>query len=176
MSISAQPHVEINIEGIMADLEKFGRVYCQTVAKKAIKLIDEFAYNQMIKYYGEYSPRIYDRTNQMRDVSHKPHYQEYGRIYEGGIDIHSSFTNHMPKGISEEEIYEQVWVEGIHGYEKRGYPVSTWYPITGNPYVPYRIDIVKKKAYSSKTLEYLKAEGLKEALKYKNGYTILKFK
>lgn len=173
MSISAKPHADINIDDIMADLEKFGRIYCKTVAKEAVKMIDKFAYNQMIDYYGEYYPRIYDRTGQMRDSSHKPHYKEYGRIYEGGIDIHSSFTEHKPKGISEEEIYEAVWVDGIHGYEKRGYPVSVWYPISGEP---YRIDTVKKMAYSSKTIESLKDKGLKEALKYKNEYSILNFK
>ena len=177
MAISIKPRVEIDKKAIEADLLKFANVYCSTVAMEAADIIGKFAFQEMVGYYNEYEPSIYIRTFQMILHSYKPHYKKINNGYEGGVDIHSLNTNHPDKGISEEEIYEKVWVEGQHGIDMINYQsardgsVAYWRKFQGQP---YRIDNLKRKAYSEKTIRQLQEKGLKAALK--QHYSILRFK
>ena len=177
MSISIKPKVEIDIKAIEADLFVFAETFCSTVALEAVSMIKDFAFHEMIEYYNEYDPYVYIRTFKMRDHSYKKHYEKINNGFEGGIDIHSSNTYHPDKHISEEQIYEKVWVEGSRAIDKIQYrsakngDVAFFRKMQGEP---YRIDNVKRKAYSNDTIQQLIAKGMKAALRQK--YSILRFK
>lgn len=177
MKVKINSDVIMNEKDIKKDIEKFAKTCALTIVQEASRLIKKFAYKQMIGYYDEYEPRIYDRTNQMRDLSYKPFIICTGKIYEGGVIIHSGHTNHI-RGTrkngdeySEEEIYDNVWIKGSHGWEKIGYGENTsWHEIQG---IPDRINKLKRAAYSKEVKNKLLAKGMRKAKS--QSYSILNF-
>lgn len=177
MKVKLNSDVIMNEKAIVKDLEMFAKTCATTIVEEAAKSIKEFAYKQMVGYYDEYDPRIYVRTNQMRDSSYKPFTTTTGNIYEGGVIINSENTNHK-RGIrkngeeyTEEDIYNDVWIKGIHGQEKVGYGDNAyWREIQG---LPDRINRIKRKAYSRDFKRELLSKGFEKAKA--QSYSILKF-
>ena len=177
MKVKLNSDVIINEKAITKDLEMFAKTCATTIVEEAAKSIKEFAYKQMVGYYDEYDPRIYVRTNQMRDSSYKPFTTITGNIYEGGVIINSSHTNHE-RGIrkngeefTEEEVYNNIWIKGSHGYEMVGYGKDAhWREITG---LPDRLNRLKRKAYSRDFKRDLLNKGMTKAKS--QSYSILKF-
>ena len=173
MAIKSKAWVDLDEKLIEADLRKFSEICCETIAKEAAAQINRFAYEQMFGYYGEYKPDIYERTEQMLIDSHKEYYAHHGNVYEGGIEINSAFTNHKPKGITEEEIYDEVWIMGGHGWTHFKYgDIDKWRYNQGET---DRLLTLKQKAYSKETKQKLLSLGIKKARNRNNGYSILKF-
>ena len=102
---------------LKADLEKFAKTYCTTVQELAIEEATTLAKMAMESYYEAYEPYYYHRTNQMKNSSFKPYKENIGSEYRGGVKIDPIFTNHLTENISESDIYNYVWEEGIHGFE-----------------------------------------------------------
>ena len=176
MKIKLQPDVKIDAKAIEADIRKFVDVCCSTIAKEATDLINKFAFQEMVEYYNEYDPYYYDRTYQIILQSYRPYWSHTGSSYEGGIIINSNFTDHQPKGITESQIYDEVWEKGRHGWERIKYAsasgnVDYWRPIQGEV---DRIGRLKQQAYSTKTKQFLIDKGIKAARNV-GGYSILKF-
>ena len=174
MAIKAKDNVDLDTQKIENDLRKFTDIYCQEFIRQGATMISEFAFKEMTCYYAEYDPRLYERTGDMLMFSHLPYQEKKGNIYMGGIDISSSNTSHA-KGsdnFSEDDLYNMVWIQGYHGYEKVGYPDSYLRPIVGEA---DRLQRVKKKAYSKTTKDKASRKGMKAALDARNGYSILKF-
>ena len=177
MKVKLNSDVMMNEKAIAKDLEMFAKTCATTIIEEAAKSIKEFAYKQMVGYYDEYDPRIYVRTNQMRDSSYKPFTTTTGNIYEGGVIINSENTNHK-RGIrkngeeyTEEEIYDNVWIKGFHGWEFVGYGDNAyWREING---LPDRINRLKRKAYSRDFKRKLLSKGFEKAKS--QSYSILKF-
>ena len=177
MKVKLNSDVIMNEKAIAKDLEMFAKTCATTIVEEAAKSIKEFAYKQMVGYYDEYDPRIYVRTNQMRDSSYKPFTTTTGNIYEGGVIINSENTNHK-RGIrkngeeyTEEEIYDNVWIRGSHGWEFVGYGDNAyWREING---LPDRINRLKRKAYSRDFKRKLLSKGFEKAKS--QSYSILKF-
>ena len=177
MKVNIKPDVILNEKAITKDIEKFARTCATTIVEEASESIKKFAYEQMVGYYDEYDPRIYVRTNQMIDSSYKPFTTTTGNIYEGGIIINSENTNHK-RGIrkngeeyTEEEIYDNVWIKGSHGWEFVGYGDNAyWREING---LPDRINRLKRKAYSRDFKRKLLSKGFEKAKS--QSYSILKF-
>lgn len=172
MKVNIKPDVILNEKAITQDIEKFARTCATAIVEEAAESIKKFAYEQMLGYYGEYDPRIYERTNQMKDSSYKPFIIITGKTYEGGVIINSSHTNHQKgKNYTEEDIYNDVWIKGIHGYEKVGYGENAyWREIQG---LPDRINRIKRKAYSRDFKRELLSKGFEKAKA--QSYSILKF-
>lgn len=185
MKVRLNSDVIMNEKAITKDIEKFARTCAMTIIQEAAKTIKKFAYEQMVGYYDEYDPRIYERTNQMKDSSYKPFIIITGKTYEGGVIINSSHTNHQ-KGTrfngekyTEEEIYDDVWIKGSHGFEIVGNKPTAengwndtrhWREIQG---LPDRINRLKRKAYSRDFKRELLSKGFEKAKA--QSYSILKF-
>ncbi len=177
MKVRLNSDVIMNEKAITKDIEKFARTCALTIIQEAAKSIKKFAYEQMVDYYDEYDPRIYVRTNQMKNSSYKPFITITGKTYEGGVIINSSHTNHI-KGkrkngeeYTEEEVYDDVWIKGIHGWELVGYGDNAyWREISG---LPDRINRLKRKAYSRDFKRKLLSKGFEKAKS--QSYSILKF-
>lgn len=172
MKVNIKPDVILNEKAIMQDIEKFARTCAATIVEEAQNQLDKFAFGEMAEYYMEYEPRIYDRTGQMGDMSYQKFFANTGNVYEGGIMINSAFTNHEKgKSYTEEDIYNDVWIKGIHGYEKVGYDDNVyWREIRG---LPDRINRIKRKAYSRDFKRELLSKGFEKAKA--QSYSILKF-
>lgn len=172
MKVNIKPDVILNEKAIMQDIEKFARTCATTIVEEAQKQLEKFAFGEMAEYYMEYEPRIYDRTGQMGDMSYQKFFANTGNVYEGGIMINSAFTNHdKGKSYTEEDIYNDVWIKGIHGQEKVGYGENAyWREING---LPDRINRLKRKAYSRDFKRDLLAKGFEKAKS--QSYSILKF-
>lgn len=172
MKVRINPNVIMNDKAITKDVEKFAKTCATTIVEEAQKQLEKFAFGEMAEYYMEYEPRIYDRTGQMGDMSYQKFFANTGNVYEGGIMINSAFTNHEKgKSYTEEDIYNDVWIKGIHGYEKVGYDDNVyWREIQG---LPDRINRIKRKAYSRDFKRELLSKGFEKAKA--QSYSILKF-
>ena len=185
MKVNIKPDVILNEKAIMQDIEKFARTCATTIVEEAQNQLDKFAFGEMAEYYMEYEPRLYDRTGQMGDLSYQKFFANTGNVYEGGIMINSAFTNHdkgfrlisnddgtkIRQPYTEEEIYDNVWIKGSHGYEKVGYGENAyWREIQG---LPDRINRLKRKAYSRDFKRELLSKGFEKAKA--QSYSILKF-
>lgn len=177
MKVKVNPNVIINEKKINDDLEKFAKICATTIVEEAAQMIARFARKQMSGYYTEYYPRIYDRTDQMIDASYKPFTSFNRGIYEGGVLIDSGNTNHKRgrrkngEEYTEEEIYDNVWIKGTHGWEMVGYGDNVyWREILGTP---DRINKLKREAYSKRVKEKLLSLGINKAKS--QSYSILNF-
>lgn len=190
MKVKINSDVLINQKDLESDIKKFVEICATTIVEEAANLIKKFAFYQMVGYYEEYTPRRYKRTGQMRDSSYKSFVITKGNVYEGGVIINSSNTNHRrgyyvtdenkrgsgdinlrEPSIKEEYIYDNVWIKGSHGYENVGYGGEVyWREITG---VPDRMNKLKRKAYSKDFKERLLAKGMRKAKS--QSYSILNF-
>ncbi len=181
------------IEGVTdkdleSDIKLIKETFCQTVTEKAVKRIFKFAQQEMREYYKEFNPpEVYVRTGDMQNNSFKEYRQTKGNIYQGGIEIDSSFTKHYggflkegeltEPGLTEEEIYTSVWDLGLHGRTKT-------YIHSGDHYVtdetfkykqgkPHRFNRISQKASTQEFLNTLEHAGLSAVTKQK--YSVLKF-
>lgn len=172
MKIKINPNVVLDEKAIINDIEKFTKTCAMTIIDEAQNQLDKFAFGEMAEYYLEYEPILYTRTGQMGDFSYQRYMTIKGNVYEGGIFINSAFTNHEKgKSYTEEDIYNDVWIKGIHGQEKVGYGENAyWREIQG---LPERINRIKKKAYSDNFKNKLLAKGIAKAKS--QSYSILKF-
>lgn len=176
------------IDDLEDDLRKMSEIFCNTVITKAADKITEFAEDQMYEFYAEYTPLIYNRTNQMGKSSYQKYINSEDDIYQGGIEIDSGFTSHPDVGFNngEDQIYINVWDLGIHGYlkkdpyyylntkgkrgKKRIYVTTDYKTIQGKP---HRIDEIVKKIQNPGFQNRLKTSGLSAMTK--GNYSVLKF-
>jgi len=166
---------KINTALLKADLKKFAEIYCETVQKLAVEEATTLAKMAMEEYYKAYEPFYYvPRTKQMKDKSFKPYKEIVGNEYRGGIRIDPSFTNHIPKGVEEGDIYNYVWEEGIHGFEtfrkeSRGGAI----PIYGKEEPKNRYEEIDKKLHELKKRKELNNKAMTVAKQ--GAYMMLRF-
>lgn len=159
---------------LKADLEKFAETYCLTVQEMAVEEANTLAKMAMENYYEAYEPYYYHRTNQMKNNSFQPYKEKVGNEYRGGIKINPIFTNHFTENISESDIYNYVWEEGIHGFEtfkkeSRGGAI----PIYGKGEPKNRYEEIDKKLHSRKMKKKLNERGM--TIAKQGSYTMLHF-
>ena len=172
--------VDLNDAAITNDLQLFFDTFSKTAIREASFEIEKFAKKEMAGYYNEYSPEYYERTGQMRDWSYKRYAINVGGKYrEGGVAILPGFTNHEPKGISEEEIYESVWDLGLHGRRVNHLRHYGDYlsPVAKDPvYIqgePNRFGKIEKMVASDQFQNKMFNLGVEAAMKQK--YSVLRF-
>ena len=171
--------VDLNDAAITNDLQLFFDTFSKTTIREASFEIEKFAKKEMAGYYNEYDPEYYQRTGQMRDWSYKKFHFRKGNFREGGVAILSGFTNHEPKGISEEEIYESVWDLGLHGRRVNHLRHYGDYlsPVAKDPvYIqgePNRFGKIEKMVASDQFQNKMFNLGVEAAMKQK--YSVLRF-
>lgn len=186
------------IEGVTdgdleADIKKMRQAFCETITQKAAERIEKFAAKEMEGYYDEYEPTYYKRTYQMYNDSYRQYLPKpQGNIYRGGIEISSGFTEHhngmidnlkgiegnfKNMGITEEEIYTNVWDKGIHGVQTIHHTgitrYTSWTDTKIIPGMPHRFDRVKQKSSASGFFNALERSGLAAVKQQK--YSVLRF-
>lgn len=171
--------VKINDAAIVNDLNTFYNAFATTATIQASKKIEKFAQKEMSGYYSEYDPEYYDRTGQMRNHSFKRFAVKAGNVREGGILVNPGFTNHEPKGITESEIYENVWDLGLHGRRVNHLRHYGEYlsPVASDPvYIqgePNRFGKIEEMIASGDFQNEMFQLGLNAAMKQK--YSVLRF-
>ena len=167
MKIGLDYTVTINDKAIINDIKTFYETFAQAATQEAANRIEKFAQQEMNGYYNEYEPDYYDRTWQMLSSSYKKYSGRFASVYEGGVIINPGFTNHSPRGITEEEIYENVWDKGIHGGEYRG---RNYVNIQGEP---NRFGKIESIVGSDKFKKEMFDIGMEAAMGQK--YSVLRF-
>lgn len=100
-------------------LNKYSKEFCTMAVKKASKLLAKKMRYAISKYYGEYDPYYYDRTDNFKDNAFKEYTKLYGKTYEGGIKLNASYLDtYKNKGLSMDDIYYRTMWKGEHGQEK----------------------------------------------------------
>ena len=110
----------INEKELQKDINKYLKSFAETYCKQATIAITDMARNAIQRFYDEYEPEYYNRTDDLLNNSYSPYYHNNGRNVYGGVRIHSgNMQPYVGSGISEFEIASSAWKEGIHGFEER---------------------------------------------------------
>jgi hypothetical protein len=113
-------YMELNDIAIRQDIQKWMRTYAEAYCKQAAKDITRMASQAIDRFYQEYTPKYYNRTEDLLNNSYSPYYHDNGKAIYGGVRISSAnMQPYKGAGISEYEIATSAWKKGIHGFEER---------------------------------------------------------
>lgn len=183
--------IKFNENDLQKDLQKFRDIFGESVAEQGQSIINRFANECMIQYYGEYPEYehvIYKpQTNMMLLDSYKKIKKGSGETAAGGVKIDSGYTKHpdtphpLHSGTwTEEDIYSEVWDKGYHGWmlqtnagksmTKNGYTEGYYVRIgSGTDF----FDLLEKKSYADSVKNNVAASALEKA---KSGsYSVIRF-
>lgn len=80
--------VEEAMAGIKQDLKEYARNFCSAGARIAAQEFEKAAQQAIYAFYMDYSPKVYDRTGDIKN-SFKKYLHNNGRYYSGGVEITS---------------------------------------------------------------------------------------
>ena len=104
---------------IDSDIMKFARAFGKAIVARATVEINEYAIKALYdSYYSQYNPTYYQRTEQMLFNSYERFMVTSDTRCEGGIRIKNKgvFYNLGGRNITTEEIIDNVWMRGSHGW------------------------------------------------------------
>lgn len=153
----------VNNKELQKDISKYLKTYAEAYCKQAAKEITEMASEAIQKFYDDYTPNYYNRTDDLLNNSYSPYYHNNGKAIYGGVRISSAnMQPYKGAGISQYEIASSAWRQGLHGFEQRDKDnrIHTFPPIVmvqigmGNKKFLDRLNDVgseaaKKQTYSS---------------------------
>lgn len=104
-------------EAITAEFREAAKKSMTDAAKKAEELLTKKAKEVIEEFYNEYDPVSYDRTWNFRFKSYKSVYAKNGNGAYGGVKFDHSFmhTYERGTGLSTEQIFDAVFLDGSHG-------------------------------------------------------------
>lgn len=112
--------VTVNEADLQRDLDLYMHTYCNAIAAFARDELDKYAAEAISQFYGAYTPRVYDRTFDLRDNAYHTfymknwYYRKQKNSYVGGIQFDS--RNMQPyKSASAGTVLNQA-ISGWHGY------------------------------------------------------------
>lgn len=116
--------IEINEAALRADVEKYLTTYARTLADSAAEEFTQAAKDVISSvYYGGYSQKYYNRTDDLRNNSYKKYKKNNGSTFYGGVKITSEamsdYTNiwgGKQSTTSADTVLSWAWGEGYHGY------------------------------------------------------------
>lgn len=112
--------MQINDKELQKDINKYLKTFAETYCKQAAKEITEMAKDSIQKFYDNYTPKYYNRTDDLLNNSYSPYYHNNGRNVYGGVRISSAnMQPYKGVGISAYEIASSAWRQGLHGFEER---------------------------------------------------------
>lgn len=144
------------MKDLVDDCKKFSQTYVEAGTTEACEKIVEFTKKALSVFYGSYSPRVYDRENNIMNNSWEPIMEISGDSGRGGVRLSPSAMHeywHHGKKVSTEDIYTWVIHGGFHGLEKTSTPPITM--IVSNVISPsfntqiekYALNAAKKQSY-----------------------------
>ena len=156
----------MNNAKIRSDILKYMETYAKTYCKEASRLLTEKAEEATSKFYNDYTPEYYIRTNDFKDNSYESYYHNNGKRVYGGVRLGSKNMSDY-EGASAFEVASLAW-NGWHG-DPTGYN-GHFSPIRTEP----PIEIVKDYFYSDEFRQKLKQAATTTANNQK--YSVLKIK
>ena len=112
--------MELNDMALRQDIQKWMRAYAEAYCKQATKEITEMASEAIDKFYQDYTPKYYNRTEDLLNNSYSPYYHDNGKAIYGGVRISSArMQPYVGAGISQFDIASSAWRKGLHGFEQR---------------------------------------------------------
>lgn len=154
---------KINKNAIKKDVEKYLKTFAKTYADEASKELTNAASNKIGQYYKDYTPKYYDRTDDLLKNSFSKYTHNNGRKYYGGVLINSEKMQsyHNDKAYT---VAFNSWVEGYHG-DPTGYG-GKFEPIRTTPPLNMLLDTFENKDFRNK----IKAIASKKAKSQKYYY------
>ena len=105
---------------LQKDIKLYLKTFAETYCKQAEKEITEMAKDAIQRFYDNYTPKYYNRTDDLLNNSYSPYYHNNGKAIYGGVRISShNMQPYKGAGISEYEIASSAWRKGLHGFENR---------------------------------------------------------
>lgn len=143
---------------IRKEIKDYLRTFAITYAKEAAKGLTETAAYAIAEFYKDYTPRYYDRTEDLLNNSYRYYYKDNGRRVYGGVRIDaekmSPYMNNWNGGSTAPEIIaESAWVHGWHGHSNVGI----------SPMKPTPLEIVMEKMIDEKFLSDLNKKATQAA-------------
>ena len=127
-SVSTTVKVDV-AQGLYSDLKKFATNYAKGMALEVKRILTDEAKTALDIFYGDYSPMVYSRTNNLHDNSYEPYYSNaHGSIIRGGVKF-------SPDNMDEVYRAPASWVfslgvgSGIHRLPGQGLSVTNPTPI-----------------------------------------------
>lgn len=189
MRITSEQLTKLLNEDIKDYLNNYGTAFSEIATEKIMTLAKE----QMERFYNDYSPKLYRRTDNLKRHSYYPLLNDEmhdGNIYRGGIHIdathmHEYYSNsHDPvtgslkllKGAKESVAYYS-WMEGDHGrpiknpkYDKNDKSSGREYFYEGHKTLPSPYQTIENMFDSIKKDALSKAEQKAQSAKYRLEY------
>lgn len=106
-------------------MKNYGRTYCKTLVETYRDEIAKRMDYAIEKYYSEYDPIYYDRSDMMKHGAYKKYNKTSKRnadVYRAGIILSERYYNgaYRTRGTSMENIYKWSVLQGNHGREVVG--------------------------------------------------------
>ena len=162
--------VKIDASGIETDMRKYIETYAKSYAKEATKQLTNQAQSCIEMFYRDYTPKIYDRTEDLLRNSYVPYYHNNGRTYYGGVRITADFMSPYYSGgimnhtYTEPIIIAQLGWHGWHGdptgYNGRFTPIHTTSPLDT------LLSFSKKDNFIKQVESYAEKSALSQKYKY----------
>ena len=156
----------VNDEKIRADILKYMETYAKAYCKEASRLLTEKAQEATQKFYNDYTPKYYDRTDDFKRNSYESYYHNNGKRVYGGVRLGSKNMSDYNDATAF-EVASLAW-NGWHG-NPTGYN-GHFSPIHTDP----PIEDVKEYFYSSEFRNQIKHVATNVANRQK--YSVLKIK
>ena len=152
------PNYTKEIQEFRDDIREYLKTYARTFCGVAADELTRVAKSAMADFYNDYSPKVYQRTFDLRDNSYKRYFRDNGRRVYGGVRI--SAENMQPYGniwtgrlVDPEIIVNSAWEHGWHGRGDIGIP----------PMSPTPLEIVRERMFDDKFISDLNDVATKAA-------------
>lgn len=129
--------VEVDAATIERDVIKYFKTYAREYAKEASEQLTKKAKTCIEMFYNDYTPKYYDRTEDLKDNSVYSYFKNQGNdTYYGGVRISTDKMQpyYSGKDITDPLTVAQLGWHGFHGdptgYSGRFEPIWTTSPLS----------------------------------------------
>ena len=127
-------YMEINEEALQRDINQFLTTYAISFGNEAANKITKLAGQAIQVFYDQYTPKYYDRYEDLLNNSYIRYYHNNGRAVYGGVAINADNMQDYRHGnqiTPKEKVAEWTWTKGYHGYLNHdpNQPIYTFPPL-----------------------------------------------
>lgn len=162
--------VKIDISGIEADMKKYMETYAKSYTEEAAKQLTNQAQSCIEMFYRDYTPKVYDRTEDLLKNSYKPYRHNNSDSYYGGVRITADFMSPYYSGGIMSHTYTapiviaQLGWHGWHG-DPTGYG-GRFEPIRTTPPLDTLLSFYNKNSFRKSVENYAEKKALSQEYKY----------
>ena len=166
----------INKKALEKDVEKYLKTFANAYADAAANEITKLAQQAIQRFYDNYTPKYYNRTDDLKDNSFSRYKHNNGRQYYGGVRISThNMSPYVVGGLNNRRfidpfyIAQPCWEKGIHGSASG---IDGRYPVIRDKQSPktYLLNKMDDKRFQ----DNIKQVGYNAAIKQQ--YQLLRFK